>query len=178
MRAATQGWIGRTIMGARDGRHYPQLRGLGHPHRLQRLWREPAGEVGGEEISTNAFRDAYQTELQRIQRQAKRAITNDEAKRFGLDRQVLSRLISDAALNQQADALGLTVSDDQIAQAITSDPAFKGAGGQFDRTLFEELLRDNGLTEKSFVREQRGVMLRHELTDPLTASLANAKSHA
>ena len=46
-----------------------------------------------------------------MQRQAERAITNEEAKRFGLDRQVLSRLISDAALNQRANELGLTISD-------------------------------------------------------------------
>ena len=176
MRAATQGWIGRTIMGLVMGVIILSFAIWGIRTDFSGYGANRLAEVGGEEISTNAFRDAYQTELQRIQRQAKRAITNDEAKRFGLDRQVLSRLISDAALNQQADALGLTVSDDQIAQAITSDPAFKGAGGQFDRTLFEELLRDNGLTEKSFVREQRGVMLRHELTDPLTASLQMPKA--
>ena len=80
---------------------------------------------GGEEITTDAFRDAYQNQLQQMQRQAKRAITNDEAKRFGLDRQVLSRLVSDAALNQQAQALGLTISEQEIANAIASDPPSK-----------------------------------------------------
>jgi peptidyl-prolyl cis-trans isomerase D len=176
MRAATQGWIGRTIMGLVMGVIILSFAIWGIRTDFSGYGANRLAQVGGEEISVNAFRDAYQTELQRIQRQAKRAITNEEAKHFGLDRQVLSRLVSDAALNQQADALGLTVSDLQIAKAIAKDPSFKGAGGQFDRAQFEELLRNNGLTEKAFVREQRGDILRHELVDPLTAGLQLPKA--
>lgn len=176
MRAATQGWIGRTIMGIVMGVIILSFAIWGIRTDFSGYGANSLAQVGGEEVSVGAFRDAYQTELQRIQRQAKRAITNEEAKRFGLDRQVLSRLISDAALNQQADALGLTVSDQEVAEAIASDPSFKGAGGQFDRARFEELLRNNGLTEKTFVREQRGLILRHELTDPLSAGLQLPKA--
>jgi peptidyl-prolyl cis-trans isomerase D len=138
MRAATQGWIGRTIMGLVMGVIILSFAIWGIRTDFSGYGANRLAQVGGEEISVNAFRDAYQTELQRIQRQAKRAITNEEAKHFGLDRQVLSRLVSEAALNQQADALGLTVSDQQIAKAIAKDPSFKGAGGQFDRAQFEE----------------------------------------
>ncbi len=176
MRAATQGWIGRTIMGLVMGLIILSFAIWGIRTDFSGYGANRLAEVGGEEISANAFRDAYQTELQRVERQAKRAITNDEAKRFGLDRQVLSRLIGDAAMNQEANALGLTVSDDDIAKTVASDPAFKGAGGGFDRTLFEQFLRDNGLTEKAFVQEQRGLIVRHELIDPLTAALQLPKA--
>ena len=46
-------------------------------------------KVGGTEITADAFRNAYQTQLQQMQQQAGRAITNDEAHALGLDAQVL-----------------------------------------------------------------------------------------
>ncbi len=176
MRAATQGWIGRTIMAIVVGFIILSFAIWGIRTDFSGYGANRLAQVGGEEITTDAFRDAYQTELQRMQRQAKRAITNDEAKRFGLDRQVLSRLVSDAALNQRANELGLSISDPEIAKSISNDPSFRGASGQFDRAQFEQLLRDNGLTEKGFVNEQRGVILRHELVDPLTAALQLPKA--
>lgn len=176
MRAATQGWIGRIIMAIVMGFIILSFAIWGIGDIFRGFGANKLAEVGGEEITTEAFRNAYQTELQRIQRQARRAITNDEAKRFGLDRQVLSRLLSEAALNQETHALGLAISDAEIAKAIANDPSFKGPDGQFDRARFDELLRDNGLNEKAFVRDQRGFYLRHELVDPLTAGLQLPKA--
>ncbi len=180
MRAASQGWIGRIIMAVVMGLIILSFAIWGIRTDFSGFGANRLADVGDEEVTTEAFRNAYQTELQRIQRQARRAITNEEAKRFGLDRQVLSRLISEAALNQQAQKLGLAVSDAEIARAISNDPSFKGPGGQFDRDRFEELLRDNGLNEKGFVRDQRGVILRHEAVDPLIAGaqLPNAMLEA
>jgi peptidyl-prolyl cis-trans isomerase D len=171
MRAATQGWIGRIIMAIVMGFIILSFAIWGIGDIFRGFGANRLAQVGGEEVTADAFREAYQTELQRMQRDARRAITNDEARRFGVDRQVLSRLISEAALNQQAHALGLAISDPEIARSISTDPTFKGADGQFDRLRFAQLLRDNGLTEKAFVREQRGVYLRRELIDPLTAGL-------
>ena len=42
--------------------------------------------IGDEEIGVQQYRGEYQNELQRLQRQAKRAVTNDEAREIGLDR--------------------------------------------------------------------------------------------
>lgn len=176
MRAATQGWIGRTIMTIVMGFIILSFAIWGIGDIFRGFGANKLAQVGSEEITVDAFRDAYQTELQQKQRQARRAITNEEAKRFGLDRQVLSRLISQAALDQRAAELGLTVSDAEIARSVSSDPTFKGPDGQFDRVRFGEILRNNGLTEKAFVKEQRGVMLRHELVDPLTAALQLPKA--
>ncbi|ACK49479.1 PpiC-type peptidyl-prolyl cis-trans isomerase [Methylocella silvestris BL2] len=176
MRAATKGWIGRTVMGIVLGFIILSFAVWGIGDIFRGFGANKLAEVGNEQITTEAFRFAYQTELQRAQRQARRAITNDEAKRFGLDRQVLSRLVSEAVLDQETHALGLAMSDAEIARTIAADPSFKGASGQFDRARFEELLRDNGLTEKAFVREQRGVYLRQELIDSMTNGLQLPKA--
>ncbi len=128
-------------------------------------------QVGGVSVSTAAFRQAYQTELQNVQQRAKRPITNEEAHRAGLDTQVLSRLMSEAALDDRASSLDLAISDGQVAKAILADPSFAGAGGGFDRARFNGVLRENGFTEATFVREQRRTYLRQELLGALIGGL-------
>ena len=135
-------------------------------------------EIGSERITVDAFRAAYQTELQRMEQKAKRGITNDEARRLGLDRQVLARLLTDAVLGQEARKLGLAISDDDIAKAIFKDDGFKGPGGQFDRSRFEALMRDNGFTEARFVAEQRNVYLRQDISDAVIGGFEMPKAMA
>lgn len=176
MRAATQGWIGRIIMAIVMGLIILSFAIWGIGDIFRGFGANNLAQVGRVEITTDAFRNAYLMELQSLQRQARRNITNEEARQFGIDRQVLSRLVSEAALDQQAQALDLAMSDQEIAKAVRSDPSFKGPGGQFDRARFDELLRNNGLTEKTFVRDQRGVYLRREIIDALTQGLQLPKA--
>ena len=133
-------------------------------------------KVGSIDISTQAYRQAYLTELQNLQQRARRAITNEEAHAIGLDSQVLSRMLSDAALDDQARALGLALSDTQLGKAIVNDPSFKGPSGTFDRGRFNAALRDEGLNEQTFVRERRHVYLRQQLIDALVGDLVVPKA--
>jgi peptidyl-prolyl cis-trans isomerase D len=127
--------------------------------------------IGDAEIGVQQYRAEYQNELQRLQRQAKRAITNDEARQMGLDRQVLGRLMTSAALDQAAQKLGLSISDAEIAKIIKADKMFAGMNGSFDQNRLDEILRDNGLTESGFVRDQREAALRGEIAAAVTGSL-------
>ncbi len=128
--------------------------------------------VGGTSVTVDQFRQAFQTELQRLQQQARQPVTAAQAHQFGIDTQVLSRLVSEAVLDNQAKALGLSISDDQVARSIVDDPNFKGPDGKFDRAQFEGLLRENGLNEQQFVREQRANYLRQELVQGLVGNVA------
>lgn len=127
--------------------------------------------VGGGTVTVDSFRQAYQTELQQLQQRLRRPVTNQQAHQFGLDSQVLSRLVSDAVLDVQAHSLGLAIGQDQIAKAITGDQTFAGPDGRFDRARFNELLRQNDMNEAMFVREQRNVYLRQELIQALVGGL-------
>jgi peptidyl-prolyl cis-trans isomerase D len=106
-----------------------------------------------------------------MQRQARRAITNEEARQIGLDRQVLARLMTGAALDQDAKRLGLAVSDAEIAKTVRSDKTFAGPNGAFDQARMTELLRDNGYTESRYVREQREFALRQQISDAVAGGL-------
>lgn len=127
--------------------------------------------IGKTRISGEAFRSAYQTDLQRLIRQTRQNISPQRARELGLDTRILGRLVSEAVLDQRARDIGLAVSDQLVAQTISSDPNFRGASGQFDRSAFTEILRANNLTEAGYVREQRSVVLRQQIAEAVSGSV-------
>ncbi len=133
-------------------------------------------KVGHTEISLNEFRQIYTDRLQQIGRQFGRPLTPDQARAFGLDRQVLQQTIAEAALDEEARRLGLGQSDDQIRQLIMNDPNFKGVDGNFDPNRFQAVIRNFGYTEQRYVAEQRKVSLRRQITGTIGAGLEPPKA--
>lgn len=133
--------------------------------------RTEVATIGKTDISADAYRAAYQNEFQQLIRRARRSVTPEQARALGLEARVLSRLVSEAALDQKAREMGLGVSDAVVAQSIQSDPSFRGANGAFDRALFTDLVRSNGVGEAQFVREQRGALARQQLAQALTGGI-------
>ena len=171
IRAAQSTWIGKALTTLVFGVILIAfvIWGIGDPFRGASA--NTVAQVGDISITTAAYRQAYGAELQDFQRRSRRAVTNAEAHHMGLDVRVLSRLMSNAALDDRAQAMGLAISDKQIAKSILADPSFAGPGGGFDRARFNEVLRDNNFTEASFIREQRGTYLRQELVGALIGDL-------
>ncbi|MBV9587976.1 MAG: SurA N-terminal domain-containing protein, partial [Hyphomicrobiales bacterium] len=170
MRKAQQGWLGKIIVTIMFGFLILSfgIWGIGDIFRITH--REVVASTGSSDITTLAYRDAFQNELQRLSAQSRHNVTTAQALAAGLDRQVLSGLLSDAALDQKAHQLGLALSDATIAQAVFSDPVFKGPDGNFDPARFNEALRQSGYTEASFLREQRGLYLRRQLGEALAGN--------
>ena len=170
MRKAQQGWLGKIIVTVMFGFLILSfgIWGIGDIFRITH--REVVASTGSSDITTLAYRDAFQNELQRLSNQSRRNVTTAEALSAGLDRQVLSGLVADAALDQKASQLGLALSDATIAQAVFSDPVFKGPDGKFDPARFNEALRQSGYTEGSFLREQRGLYLRRQLSEAIAGN--------
>jgi peptidyl-prolyl cis-trans isomerase D len=132
---------------------------------FQGYGRNSVARVGKTEIGLEQLRTAYQNEVQNLTRQQRRTITPDMARAIGLDRQVLSRLVTEAVLDQTARSMRLAVSDETIRDLIFQDPVFKDASGNFSPSRFNELLRSNGLNEQTYVREQRATILRQQLAE-------------
>ena len=176
LRAVQNTWVGKSILAVIMGLIVVSFAVWGIGDIFRGISVNQVAKVGGIDISTQAYRQAYQTELQSLQQRARRAITNEEAHAIGLDSQVLSRMLSDAALDDQARALGLALSDAQLGKAIVSDPSFAGPSGTFDRNRFNAALRDNGFNEQTFVRERRHVYLRQQLIDALVGDLVVPKA--
>lgn len=130
--------------------------------------------VGKVEISVDDFQQAFQSEIDRVSRMFGRRITAEQARQFGLDRTVMTRLVDGAAIDTHAQSMGLALSDATIADGIRNMPAFKGVDGKFSKPQFDELLRQNGLNEVRFLQLRRNEEVREHLTGSLAAGLQPA----
>jgi peptidyl-prolyl cis-trans isomerase D len=128
-------------------------------------------EVGSTTITVDQVRNAYTNELQRLGRQFRTIISAEQARAFGLDQQVVSNLVTEAVMAEQAKQMGLSVSDTLVAASIMNNPTFKGADGQFNRALFDQALRNAGLSEAGFVQEQRSAMARLHLAEAVAGDI-------
>ncbi|OQW56987.1 MAG: peptidylprolyl isomerase [Proteobacteria bacterium SG_bin9] len=133
-------------------------------------------KIGRTEITIEQFRTLYTEKLQQIGRQFGRPLTLDQARTFGLDRQVLQQVISEAALDEGARRMGLSQSDAEVVKAIQNDPNFRGVSGNFDPNRFAAIIRQFGFTEQRYIAEQRRVTLRREIAGTLTAGLEPSKT--
>ncbi|MCK1669153.1 SurA N-terminal domain-containing protein [Bradyrhizobium sp. 153] len=176
MRKASSNWLGKTIMAVVMGVLIVSFGIWGIADIFRGFGQSTVAKIGSTEISLNEFRQIYTDRLQQISRQFGRPLTPDQARAFGLDRQVLQQTIAEAALDEEARRLGLGQSDEQIRQVIMNDPNFKGVGGNFDANRFQAVIRNFGYTEQRYVAEQRKVSLRRQITGTIGAGLEPPKT--
>lgn len=119
------------------------------------------GEVNGQNISTNDYFKALQTDLNALQQQMGRGLTLTEASALGLDTQVRQRLVTTAVLDAEAARLGVSIGDEQLANEIRAIPAFRGgASGGFSADAYRLTLQQQGLKEAEFETQMRADLAR------------------
>jgi peptidyl-prolyl cis-trans isomerase D len=175
MRKASSNWLGKIIMATVMGVLIISFGVWGIADIFRGFGQSTLAKVGHTEISTEQFRQTYTERLQQIGRQFGRPLTMDQARAFGLDRQVLQQTIAEAALDEEARRLGLGQSDDETMRMIFSDPNFKGVSGAFDPARFQTVIRQIGFSEQRYVADQRRVSLRRQIAGTISAGLEPPK---
>ena len=112
-------------------------------------------KIGNRELNAQNYLFNFNREVNRISNQLERIVTTEEAINSGLHYQILDRSLVELSANAASDEIGLIASDDAIRKRILSTNAFKNAFNQFDRNIFEQIIRQNGLTEDSFLVLER-----------------------
>ncbi|MBI2717110.1 MAG: SurA N-terminal domain-containing protein [Rhizobiales bacterium] len=168
---ATSNWFGKAILSVVMGLLVVSFAIWGIGDIFRGFGRNAVAKIGNTEISIEQFRQLYTDRLQQIGRQAGRAITPDQARGLGLDRQLLSQIVAETTLDEHSRKLRLGLSDAEISRRITSDPSFRGANGQFDRARFEQLIRNAGFTEPRFVDQQRRETLRRQIAQSIIGEM-------
>ncbi len=138
----------------------------------QNPWRSNAvATVGKKEISVDDFKRVYQEEMQAIARRLGRAPTPEEAHALGVVQRTLLRLTGVAALDQQATNLGLTASNEIVAQFIKGDnPSVVGPDGKTDMSKYAQVIRQAGYNSVQAYEEARRLDLaRQQLVETLGA---------
>ncbi|MEA2830952.1 MAG: peptidyl-prolyl cis-trans isomerase [Bradyrhizobium sp.] len=175
MRKASSNWLGKIIMATVMGVLIISFGVWGIADIFRGFGQSTLDTIGRTEFSINEFRLLYTEKLQQIGRQFGRPLTTDQARAFGLDRQVLQQTIAEAALDEEARRLGLGQSDAETMRMIFIDPNFKGVSGAFDPVRFQGTIRQFGFTEQRYIADQRRVSLRRQIAGTITTGLEPPK---
>tara|TARA_B100000212_G_scaffold333350_1_gene302706 strand:- start:657 stop:2561 length:1905 start_codon:yes stop_codon:yes gene_type:complete len=119
--------------------------------------------IGDREINSQEYLFRYNREINRISNELERFISNEEARDSGLDIQVLSNLLVEKSINSSADVMKLRPSDSSLKERIKNTSAFRNAFNQFDKNVFIQVLRQNGITEDLFFKMERDTIVQSQI---------------
>lgn len=128
-------------------------------------------KVGKTKISAYEFTQAFQRQLTQIREATGQEFDADKAKALGLDKRVLSDLVNIRLFDLAAQDLGISASDDLIAQQIKAIDQLKGPNGQFDRGKFDRVLQAAKLTEQQFIALMKSDLVRKQLVEAMLGGL-------
>ncbi|MFD1788980.1 SurA N-terminal domain-containing protein [Sphingomonas floccifaciens] len=79
---------------------------------------------------------------------------------------IVDRTINALALQQFADTIGMAASKRAVDGEIASIPAFQGFDGKFSQTAYDNLLKQQGLTDKGLREDIASSMLSRQMLAP------------
>jgi len=120
-------------------------------------------KVGKAEVSASQYIRALNAQIAQFSKQFGQQFTFAQAQMFGLDTQTLQSLISNAAMDNEAIRLGLSVGDLEVAKQIATNKAFLDATGKFDRAVYAQSLEQNGVSVNEFESGLRNDLARQLL---------------
>jgi len=123
--------------------------------------------IGDTDITAPEYDRVLRMELDGLSAENERRITMEEARREGVDRLVLSKMIGQAALREYTDELNMGLSQDLVVEGLLNDPGFAGPDGKFSRTGFNDFLARLGVSENYFLSLRRDDDLRQQLSSAI-----------
>lgn len=120
--------------------------------------------VNGEKISQQEFDNAMRQQQERVREQAGSNFDPAMFEKPEIKRMILDSLISQRLLSSQARSVGLTLSDDQLAQIIAGIEAFQ-KDGKFDKQRYEAALNSQNMSPLVFESRVRDELSTRQLVD-------------
>lgn len=124
-----------------------------------------AAKVNGQDISRAQLDDAVQNQRNRLQQQLGdqfAALAGSDGYMQQLRQQSLNNLIDVTLLDQYSKKLGITVSDQQIKDAILATPQFQ-TNKQFDNAKYLQTIQGMGYTADNFARLMKQQLVSQQL---------------
>ncbi len=130
-----------------------------------------AATVGGVEITPEQLGGDFRREMNRLRRTLGNSFSSDQARTLGIGNAVLGGLINSTLLGLAANDLGIAISDNLVGNEIRKNRAFKGIIGKFDRAKYQQLIRNEGFSERGFEQRTRKDLATAMLTESLGSGL-------
>ncbi len=120
--------------------------------------------VNGTKISQKEFENALRQQQDRMRQQLGANFDASMLENPQMKRAVLDNLVSQHLLVERAKSAGLTVPDEQVAQAIAGIEAFQ-VDGKFDKKRYEAVLANQNLSPLTFEASVHDDLLGQQMQD-------------
>jgi len=127
--------------------------------------------VGKIDVSSREFFSLYTRQTEEIRKLLGQSLDIEKGRQFGYVDRALSSLINRALFNNEANQLGLSVSDLNVRDRIIKDDSFKDDLGQFSELIFRQLISESGYNEDSYIQGTRQDLAREQMVDTIRSSL-------
>ncbi len=127
-------------------------------------------QVGEQEITIGEFRNVYLAQLNQYRAQSGGEITPEILQSMGIDRQLLQQMIDEYAALQEAERLGVIVTDAEIRERILSLPLFQQNGVFIGEEAYVQMLRvqQPPMTPAEFEEQVRRSLMLERLQTAVT----------
>lgn len=127
-------------------------------------------EVDGKPVSIQKYQTVYDNLIEQYKRKYGSPLNDELIKNFRIKENALNIVIEKALLIDEAEKLGLRVSDEELLEKIEKNPTFQ-KDGVFDAELYKNLLRANRLTPESFEADYKENLIIEKVIDTVTKSV-------
>lgn len=127
--------------------------------------------VGDRQVTSDEFQREFTRFLREMERQSNAQLSSAEAKKLGLDREALDRLLTRLALLEKAKDIGLDISQDQLIESIASIRGMSDGRGGINQDALQQLLQQAQLSQAEFLEIVRGDILREQLIRTMLAGV-------
>ncbi|HEY0838091.1 MAG TPA: peptidyl-prolyl cis-trans isomerase [Azospirillum sp.] len=117
-------------------------------------------DVGPVEVGRNEVDQEFRRQMERLRPLFGGTLTVEQARQFGVLDQAIATLVQRNLYDLAAKDAGLSVGLETVKRRIAEEPAFRDQQGRFDGMLFQQILRQNGLSEDGYVQIMRREIAR------------------
>ena len=118
--------------------------------------------VGQISITNQELNTKYSELYNRLSAMSDGQFTQEQAKNMHLDQIAVDQLIGEAYFLNFAKDLGIQASEKDVAEFVVSSPNFQ-ENGTFSKELYDNVVRNSGLTKKEFERNLQKTLTLQKL---------------
>ncbi len=138
---------------------------------LRQLTQNSAVSVGGENYTAQFVQNEFNRVVNQRRIESGGQFTQAEAIASGLPDQVISSIATSGALKQLSEKMRLAVPRELVRDFLQNNENFQNrATGQFDQTVLQSILSQNGLTASEFERRIAEDLMRNQLINALSSA--------
>ncbi len=133
---------------------------------------DAAASVGNLQVSYAEFERSYRQTEDYYRQSYGEQFNRELAQQIGLPMQVMDQLVAEKIILDEADRMGLRVTDDELVRYISEIPAFQFSDGRFvGKDRYSQILQSNGFTVEQFEEGARSDLLTQKVSTVLSENV-------